>query len=346
MVTKCFIIAEAGVNHNGNEAVALKLVDAAADTGADAVKFQTFVAAKLVTPGTASAAYQKTNTGGSDQYRMLRDLELPADAYMRLRDRARARGIEFLSTPFDVESAEMLVGLGMARIKVPSGELTNLPFLAHLAAMDLPIVLSTGMATLDEVREAVTAIRDMRLQAKLTAPLEAKLTLLHCTSDYPAAPADVNLRVMQTLRDEFRVPVGYSDHTAGTWVSVAAAAAGAAVIEKHLTLDRGLPGPDQRASLEPGEFKLMVEQVRAVETALGATVKQPCAKELPIRDLVRRSITVSRALAAGARIADADVTLLRPGTGIPPKELSKVIGRRVATDLPAGTTLQWAHLLP
>lgn len=346
MVTgsRCFVIAEAGINHNGSEELALRLVEAAAATGADAVKFQTFSADKLCRPGTEKAAYQKCSSSGEDQHSMLRGLELPRAAYEQLYARADELGIEFMSTPFDEESADMLLDLGMRRLKIPSGELTNLPFLHYIGGKNVPVILSTGMATLEEVREAVDALRAARSQHNSWR--EGDLTLLHCTSSYPAPLEDVNLRAMQTLHRTFGLPVGYSDHTAGTRVAVAAVAAGAAVIEKHMTLDHDLPGPDHRASLDVEEFAEMVREIRTVEVILGSDEKKPSDGELPIRDLMRRSVVLRRSLSAGDQIAETDVVLLRPGYGIPPKDLFNLIGCRVAYDLPAGHVLAWSDVFP
>jgi len=341
---KVLIIAEAGVNHNGDEALALALVDRAAECGADIVKFQTFKADKLVRKGAAKAEYQQRTTGGGDQHSMLRSLELSDDLHRKLLQRCAARGIEFMSTAFDEDSADFLVGLGMGRLKIPSGELTNHPFLSHLAAKNLPIILSTGMSTLDEVHEAIAAIAAERTRRGFAAPLGEMLTILHCTSNYPTRLEDVNLRVIPMLIEALGLPVGYSDHTEGILISVAAVAAGAVVIEKHFTLDRGLPGPDHTASIEPGELAEMVDRVRQVERALGVADKQPMASEIPVRDLVRRSVTLIRPLAAGATLSREDLALLRPGDGIPPRDLERVIGRRVAHALAEGTTLQWSDL--
>lgn len=341
---RCLVIAEAGVNHNGREDLALRLVDAAAACGADVVKFQTFTADTLVTKGTAKATYQQRNTGEGDQYSMLKQLELARDTYVRLRDRAIECGIEFLSTPFDEQAADMLVGLGIRRIKVPSGEITNLPFLRHLTGFGLPIIVSTGMSTLDEIGDALEAIAAARRARGLQGRLEEYVTVLHCTSNYPAEPEQVNLRAMQTIRDRFGLPVGYSDHTTGTLASVAAVAAGAVVIEKHFTLDADLPGPDHRASLTPAQFTEMTRQIRAAEVLLGSGEKAPCAAELPIRELVRKSVTTRRAVSRGQPLAREDLVLLRPGTGIAPKDLERVIGRAARRDLPAGATLRWDDL--
>jgi N-acetylneuraminate synthase len=338
----CFLIAEAGVNHNGSEQLAVQLVEAAAASGADAVKFQTFSAEKLVRPGTQTAAYQMANANLSDQFEMLKALELPEAALPRLKARADALGIEFMSTPFDLEAARLLVGLGMRRIKVPSGEITNLPFLEQLAQFDLPLIVSTGMADIEEVAQAVDAIASSR--GERTVPLHERVTLLHCTSNYPTAAQDVNLRAMHTLAARFRVPVGYSDHTQGTAISIAAAALGATVIEKHFTIDRALPGPDHKASLSVEELRQMVLEVREVATALGDGIKAPCAKELAVRDVVRRSVVLTRDKRAGEPIAPDDVVLLRPGTGIAPRDLRKVLGRRAARGLAAGALLAWEDL--
>jgi N,N'-diacetyllegionaminate synthase len=341
----CFLIAEAGVNHNGSETLALRLVETAAACGADAVKFQTFSAERLVRPGTETAAYQRTNAGTADQFAMLKALELPAGALARLKARADSFGVEFMSTPFDEYAARELVELGMKRIKIPSGEITNLPLLESLAAFDLPLIVSTGMADLEEVREAVGTISEIRARGRFTVPLGERLTLLHCTSNYPAEPVDANLRAMLALRESFCVPVGYSDHTEGTAVAVAAAALGATVIEKHFTLDKSLPGPDHRASLAPDELRQMIRDVRAAVASLGDGVKAPRPSELPVRDLVRRSVTLVRARRRGERIDSADLALLRPGTGIPPRDLVRVAGKRAARDLEVGEHLAWEDLV-
>lgn len=342
-MTKVFIIAEAGVNHNGSAAMALDLVDVAARCGADAVKFQTFSADKLVARGTAKAAYQSRETGAGDQHSMLKALELSQQTHRQLAGRCAERGIEFMSTPFDQESADMLLALGMRRIKVPSGEITNLPLLRYLASKGVPLIVSTGMADLDEIRTAVALIR--HTWASLGMALEAgALTVLHCTSNYPADFADVNLRAMHTIAQATGVPVGYSDHTRGIAVSTAAVALGASVIEKHFTLDTSLPGPDHSASLAPAELAALVHSVRAVEQCLGSSTKAPTASELPIRALVRRSATLLRDIAAGETIQTTDLALLRPGTGITPAELETVPGKRAVRALAAGTTLQWTDL--
>lgn len=343
MVSKVFVIAEAGVNHNGSEAMAMQLVEIAAASGADAVKFQTFSADKLVARGTAKAAYQTRMTGPGDQHSMLRALELSPAAHERLVSACAERGIEFMSTPFDEEATDMLLALGMKRIKVPSGEITNLPFLRFLAQKGVPLILSTGMADMGEIRTAISIVRQVWSSLYRDVAPEP-MTVLHCTSNYPAEFRDVNLRAMVSIADECRIPVGYSDHTRGIAVSTAAVALGAVIIEKHFTIDPALPGPDHSASLTPEELTSLVQSVRAVEQCLGSSEKRPTASELPIRALVRRSVTLIADRREGEVIRSSDVALLRPGTGIPPGELDKVIGKRARRGLLAGTTLQWSDL--
>jgi N-acetylneuraminate synthase/N,N'-diacetyllegionaminate synthase len=332
------VIAEAGVNHNGLLANALRLVDVASEAGADAVKFQTFKAESLVTSDAETPDYQKKVPGGGErQWEILKALELSFEDFARLKDYCDKRGIEFLSSPFDAESARFLVeDLGVGRLKIPSGEIVNLPFLAYLAAFGRPMILSTGMSDLAEVERAVGVIRS----AAPTAPL----TLLHCTTNYPCPFEDVNLTAMVTLKERFGLPVGYSDHTMGIEVAVAAVALGAEVVEKHFTLDRNLPGPDQRCSLEPEELAQMVRSIRNIERALGDGEKKPTAAELQIRERVRRSLVLTRPVAAGATLAPADLIAKRPGGGIPPADLDRVLGRRLRADKGADELLQWADL--
>jgi len=265
--------------------------------------------------------------------------------HRELADLCADLNIEFMSTAFDEDSLDLLVGLGIRRIKVPSGELTNEPFLRFMAGKDLPLIVSTGMADLAEVEEAVKVIADERGALSLSGPLEDLVTILHCTSNYPTDVADVNLNAMLTMAKATGLPVGYSDHTLGTTVAIAAVAMGAKVIEKHFTLDRSLPGPDHGASLTPEELKSMVDSIRAVEKALGDGVKAPTATELPVRALVRRSVTTTRPLAAGTVLQPSDLTLMRPGYGIPPKALAGLFGRETTRDLAAGETVNWADLL-
>lgn len=343
-IMKTFIIAEAGVNHNGDEEMALALVDAAAEAGADAVKFQTFSAEKLTRRGAATAAYQQRQTGATDQFSMLKALELSQDTHVTLFQRCLDRGIEFMSTPFDEEAADFLLDLGVSRFKIPSGEITNEPFLAHIAALGRPLILSTGMADLAEIVRAVTVIRQARSGARLGELGIGDLTILHCTSNYPADERDVNLRAMSTIASETGLPVGYSDHTLGLAVATAAVALGARVIEKHFTLDPALPGPDHRASLTVTELAAMVRSIRAVEAALGSAEKRPTEAELPVRALVRRSVTTVRPIAAGAVVTADDIAILRPGDGIAPGDRALVIGRATRHALAEGTTLQWSDL--
>jgi N,N'-diacetyllegionaminate synthase len=328
-----FIIAEAGVNHNGDPEMAIRLIDAAAKAGASAVKLQTFSADRLVTRHAAKAAYQKQTTGAQEsQYAMLKRLELSRHDHERLLAHAQARGITFLSTPFDHASADLLSALGLPAIKIGSGDLTNLPLLEHVARKRKPIILSTGMAFLSEVEEAVRCIQSYS---------DAPLVLLHCVSNYPAREADANLRAMLTLRQAFGLPVGYSDHTQGLAVAVAATALGACVIEKHFTLDRSLPGPDHRASLEPDELQALVQAIRNVEVALGDGIKRPAASEQDTTRAARKSIVSHVDIPAGATITAEMLAIKRPGTGILPRDLERVIGRSARVAIPADTIIEW-----
>jgi N,N'-diacetyllegionaminate synthase len=339
-----FFIAEAGVNHNGDLARALDMVDAAAAAGADAIKFQTFTAEKLVSPTAQKADYQKRETGEGNQFDMLKALELSEDGHRQIFDRCAQRGIEFMSTPFDTDALDFLVDLGMARLKVPSGELVNHPFLRKIAAKDRAIILSTGMATMEEIHEAIAVIAKARAEHGYAAPLADVLTILHCTSNYPAACSDVNLRAMVTIASETGMSIGYSDHTLGMAVSIAAVGMGATVIEKHFTLDRALPGPDHRASLPVDEMTNLIAQIRDVEAALGSTVKAPSDVELPVRAVARRSVCAATDLVAGHVLTEADLALLRPASGIEPKHFEAVQGRVLARAVAAGTPLMWGDL--
>ncbi|MHA6645988.1 N-acetylneuraminate synthase [Mesorhizobium sp. A623] len=339
-----FIIAEAGVNHNGSADLAVQLVEVAARSGADAVKFQTFSADKLTCRDAEKAEYQKKTTGGSSQYDMLTKLEMSQALHRALHTRCCELGIEFMSTAFDEEALDFLVELGIKRVKVPSGEITNIPFITHMASKGLPMIVSTGMADMAEVRGAVEAVRSERERRGFAEPLSAMVTILHCTSNYPAAAKDVNLRAMLSMGTEIGLPIGYSDHTLGLTVSTAAVAMGAQIIEKHFTLDASLPGPDHSASLEPHELNALVQSIRDVEQAQGDGIKAPTSSELPVRALVRRSVTTLRPIAAGATIQPQDIALLRPGTGIPPTEMAEVLGKRALHDIGNGQTLQWQDL--
>ena len=341
---RCFVIAEAGVNHNGSLDLALKLVDVAADAGADAVKFQTFTAETLVGEGVGKATYQERSSSGGDQRAMLKALELGYADHERLQGRCAARGIEFMSTPFDDAALDFLVGLGVRRLKVASGELTNRPFLQRIAATGLPVIISTGMATLEEVGAAVGWVRAVGGQPSTQSGTGPALTLLHCTSNYPADCADVNLLAMVTMHERFNLPVGYSDHTAGVVIAPAAVALGASVIEKHFTLDRRLPGPDHAASLEIDELRAMVGAIRDVEAARGDGVKAPRASELPVRSLVRRSVAVRLTLPAGHVLRRDDLTTMRPESGIAPANIDAVPGRRLKRALAAGSVVRDSDL--
>jgi len=331
-----FVNAEAGVNHNGDLDLARRLIDVAADAGADAVKFQTFRTEALVSGAAPKARYQLETTGSEEsQQAMLARLELSPAAHVTLRDRARERGIVFFSTPFDEASADLLDGLGVELLKVPSGEVTNLPLLRHVAAKRRPVLISTGMCTLAEVETAVATVQ---------AAGDPPLALLHCVSAYPAPVEDTNLRAMDTLRARFGCPVGLSDHSLGIAIALAAVARGATILEKHVTLDKTLPGPDHRASLEPAELTALVRGVRAIEAALGDGDKRPMPSELDTRAVARRSLVAAHALPAGHRLTRGDVAIKRPGTGLGPAELERVLGRRLRRAVTADELLEWSAL--
>ncbi|MCX5907020.1 MAG: N-acetylneuraminate synthase, partial [Deltaproteobacteria bacterium] len=309
------------------------------------VKFQTFKAEKVVTRSAPQAEYQARNTGKVEsQYDMLKRLELDAEAHRKIASYCRKKKIIFLSSPFDEESATLLAYLGVNRIKLPSGEISNLPFLAHVARLQKPILLSTGMAYLAEVDDAVRTIQK-EWQKKNFAGSAHGLTLLHCLTEYPAPMEEVNLKAMITLREAFQLPVGYSDHTLGIEIALAAAALGAAVIEKHFTLDRTLPGPDHQASLEPAELKKMVVGVRNIERALGNGIKAPAESELKNRDLVRKSLLVTRNFKAGHRLQAGDLAAKRPGGGISPGQKKLLVGAVLQKSIARDTLLTWDHLL-
>ncbi len=325
----CFLIAEAGVNHNGDINLALELIDAAAAAGADAVKFQTFTANRLVTRTAPKAAYQVQQTGPREtQFEMLRRLELSPEAHQRLATRCLQCEVEFMSTPFDEESADLLAELGVRVFKIPSGEITNLPYLAHIAGKQKPMIVSTGMSGLGEIEDAVRTIRRNR---------DPALALLHCVSNYPANPADCNLRALQTLQVAFGVPTGYSDHSPGIEVALASVALGACILEKHFTLDRTLPGPDHQSSLEPGELASLVRGVRIVESALGHGRKEPTPRESDTAAVARKSLVVARDLAAGDILTPEMIAIKRPGTGLPPAMRDTLVGRRLKTSAVEGS---------
>ena len=354
---RVFIIAEAGVNHDGALAQALRLVDVAAEAGADAAKFQSFTADRLVTSAARKAAYQAQNTGeASAQIDMLRPLELSGEAHRAIAARCRDRGIRFMSTAFDVESLRFLTGFDMPAFKIASGDVTAAPLLLETARMGRPIILSTGMCTLPEIEAAlgVIAFGLLRLSEPLgeaafrvafasaegRAALERNVTLLHCTTEYPAPLEEVNLRAMDTLRTAFGLRVGYSDHTLGTAVAVAAVARGATVIEKHFTLDRNLPGPDHKASLEPAELAAMVKSIRAVELALGSAAKAPSESELRNRPAARRSLVAAHAIRRGETFTEDNLSIKRPGNGIPPTRYWEFLGKKAARDYAADELIE------
>lgn len=319
------IIAEAGVNHNGSLPLALQLVDAAAAAGADFVKFQTFKADKLVTKSGATAEYQKTNCNADSQLEMLRNLELKEEDFKTIADYCRERGIGFLSTPFDKESTDFLLSLGMEYMKIPSGEITNLPYLRHIARSGIPVIVSTGMSSLGDVEAALQVFSD-------AGYTDDMITLLHCNTQYPTPYADVNLAAMTTLRNAFGVNVGYSDHTRGIEVPLAATALGATVIEKHFTLDKSLPGPDHVASLDPRELKAMVEGVRNVAAAIGSPRKCVSPSERGNMAVARKSIVAARHIKKGETLSEENLTVKRPGTGISPMRWDEIVGTPALRD--------------
>lgn len=330
-----FIIAEAGVNHNGDLGLAQQLVEVAVRAGADAVKFQTFRTDALATADARKAAYQVSNTGsGGSQTEMLRSLELSEEAHRELLRRCQELGILFMSTPFDCASADFLAGLGMSVFKIASGEITNLPLLRKIGGFGRKVIMSTGMATMDEVRAALAVITK-------AGTSKERITVLHCHTDYPTRMENVNLRAMLTIRDTFGVSVGYSDHTLGIEVPSAAAALGAAVIEKHFTLDRTLPGPDHAASLEPDELVAMVASIRNIEAALGDGVKRPTDAELKNAAVGRKSIVATRSIAAGERLTEANLTTKRPGTGVSPMRWDEIIGTAAIRAFEKDELIEW-----
>ena len=325
-VSKVFIIAEAGVNHNGSLELAKKLIDVAVDAGADAVKFQTFKADKLVSKRAQKAEYQKqTTSAGESQYEMIKKLELNESAHHDLISYCKQKQIMFLSTPFDHDSIDLLHGFDMPIFKIPSGEITNLPYLQHIGRLGKEVILSTGMADLGEIEDALDIL------AQSGTPIE-NITVLHATTEYPCPIEDVNLRAMQTINAAFGVKVGYSDHTQGIEVPIAAVAMGASVIEKHFTLDRKMDGPDHKASLEPAELKAMVQGVRRVSEALGNGIKKPSKSEVKNMSVARKSIVASRAIKAGEIFSIENLGVKRPGTGISPMRWDEVIGQMAQKD--------------
>jgi N,N'-diacetyllegionaminate synthase len=322
-MSSTFIIAEAGVNHNGSFEMALRMIDEACAAGADAVKFQTFKAERFIAADAPKAGYQREATGPDEsQLDMVRRLELDEAAHSRLLYYCRDKGIQFLSSPFDLESIDLLDRLGLGLFKIPSGEITNLPYLRKIGALKKRLILSTGMADLSEIEDALNALRDAG------TPLET-ITVLHCHTEYPTSYQEVNLRAMLTIRSAFPgISVGYSDHTLGIEVPIAAVALGATVIEKHFTLDRNLPGPDHRASLEPRELAAMITAVRNIERALGTGIKAPSSSERKNLAVARKSIVAAGPIKKGEAFTEKNITVKRPGTGITPMRWDEIIGRK------------------
>lgn len=319
-----YIIAEAGVNHNGSIEIAKKLIDEAKKAGADAVKFQTFKAEKLVSSSASKADYQKKNTSSEEsQLEMLKKLELSDEDHRVLLQYCKDKKIEFLSSPFDEESAEFLIGLGLKTLKIPSGEITNIPFLKYLSDKKIKILLSTGMSDLSEVSEAVAVLKN------------SDLTLLHCVTEYPAPYNEINLNAIKTLKNKFGLPVGYSDHSPGIEIAIASAALGAEVIEKHFTLDRTMEGPDHIASLEPYALRAMIDGIRNVEKAMGDGIKRPAVSEIKNISIARKSIVAKTDLKKGDTISIDSINIKRPGSGIAPKELDNIIGMKLNRDINA-----------
>ena len=320
MSAQTLIIAEAGVNHNGDIELAKKLIDVAVNAGADFVKFQTFNADRLATHAAKKAEYQAQTTDRNEtQHEMLRRLELTPAMHHELIAHCKMRKIGFFSTGFDIESVDFLASLGQNLFKIPSGELTNLPYLIHIGRLGKPIILSTGMSNMPEIESAIKALEQ-------AGTLRSKITVLHCTTEYPTPMCDVNLRAMQSIQTELGVAIGYSDHTLGIEVAVAAVAVGATVIEKHFTLDRTLPGPDHKASLEPAELKTMVSSIRNIELAHGDGVKQLAPSEAKNILVARKSIVASKDIQIGERFSAENLTAKRPGTGISPMRWDEIIG--------------------
>lgn len=329
-MSKVLIIAEAGVNHNGNMDIAIKLINCAADAGADIVKFQTFRADKVASRSAAKADYQQQTTDKTEgQYEMLKRLELSENDHDELIEYCSKKSIQFLSTPFDEESILLLKDKGIKIGKIPSGEITNLPYLQAMAKAFPEIILSTGMSDMQEIKEALQVLTDAGAKNE-------KITVLHCNTEYPTPMQDVNLRAMKHIQKELNVAIGYSDHTLGIEVAVAAVALGASVIEKHFTLDRSMKGPDHRASLEPDELKAMVSAIRNIEQALaGSGIKEPSKSELKNKTIARKSIHLKQSLHEGHRLMPDNLIMKRPGIGMSPMKMSLVLGKKLKHSLPA-----------
>ena len=323
---KTLIIAEAGVNHNGDMSLAKKLVDTAAESGADLVKFQTFSADRLATHFAHKAEYQKSETGETEsQHAMLRKLELTEEMHVQLIAHCKSRTIGFLSTGFDIESVDLLNRLGQELFKIPSGEITNLPFLQHIGGLRKRVILSTGMSTMDEIESAISVLEN-------SGTPRNKVTVLHCTTAYPAPMSDINLSAMQSIKSALNVEIGYSDHTLGIEIPIAAVALGATVIEKHFTLDRNMPGPDHKASLEPAELKAMINAIRNIEQALGDGVKRLMPSEVENIVIARKSIVACQSISKGEIFSSENITAKRPNNGISAMQWDEVIGKAAKRD--------------
>ena len=334
MKNRTLIIAEAGVNHNGDIGLARQLIDAAAQAGADLVKFQTFNADRQVTRTAKKADYQTQTTGSNEsQHEMLRLLELTEEMHHQLIAHCAARNIGFFSTGFDVESVDLLLSLGQEHFKIPSGEITNLPYLRHIGQLSKNVILSTGMATLGDIEAAIDVLEQ-------AGTARAQITVLHCTTEYPTPMNEVNLRAIQSIHAAFGVAVGYSDHTQGIEVAIAAVAMGATVIEKHFTHDRSLPGPDHKASLEPTELKAMVTAIRNIEVALGDGIKRLTPSEARNKPVAHKSLVASQAIKAGEAFSAQNITTKRPGTGVSPMRWDEVIGRAASRDFVADELIE------
>ncbi|MFL0269661.1 N-acetylneuraminate synthase [Candidatus Clostridium radicumherbarum] len=330
-----FIIAEAGVNHNGDINIAKKLIDAAVEAGADAVKFQTFKAENLVTKDAPKANYQKETTGEGNQYKMLKNLELSFNEHIILKEYCDEKGIMFLSTPFDFESVDLLEKVDIPIYKVSSGDLTNIPLLKYISKLKKPMIVSTGMANLGEVESAVNVIKETE---------DVTIKLLHCTSNYPTKYEDVNLNAMLTMRNAFNLPVGYSDHTIGIEVPIAAVTLGAEIIEKHFTLDKNMEGPDHRASLNPDELKNMVTSIRNIEKAFGNGIKKCSISEENTKKIARKSIVAKANIREGETISYENIAFKRPGNGISPYLVDMIIGKIAISDIYADHLITFSNV--
>jgi len=332
----CFIIAEAGVNHNGDPYLAKKMIDVAARAGADAIKFQTFHSEDVVLETAGKADYQKQTTGADEsQYSMIKKLELTENNFSELARFAHKKKIMFISTPFDIRSVEVLERIGVPAYKIPSGEINNNPLLSHIAQKQKPVIVSTGMATLDEIHTAVTVLSENGV---------SQIALLHCITSYPAKIEDLNLRVIQKLHHEFKVPIGFSDHSLGIIGSIVAVSMGASIIEKHITLDKTMEGPDHRASLDPEELFSLITGIRQIELAMGDGIKKITPDEMANRNVARRSIVSLKDISTGSVIDGTMIALKRPGTGIEPRFLDRVKGKRAKVTIEKNTIISWEML--